>query len=162
MLIWTEERKRVKQMERESLAWAVACAVAQTGPRVQPPAVVQRSANPRPAAAALPPGRFRAASPGPRGGAAGAGGRPQPLLPAPALLETLTPRASIFSRIRAQSRLLGRLGRGCGVRYMPTLPWRINRRCPSDTRCDSPFIQLQRQSTSWKTQLVSKPLAFCT
>ena len=60
MLIWTEERKRVKQMERESLAWAVACAVAQTGPRVQPPAVVQRSANPRPAAAALPPGRFRA------------------------------------------------------------------------------------------------------
>ena len=56
MLIWTEESNREKQMERENLAWAVACAVAQTGPRVQPPAVVQRSANPRPAAAALPPG----------------------------------------------------------------------------------------------------------
>lgn len=87
-------------------------------------------------------------SAGPRGG--GRGRRPTAAAPsttcAPA---TLTPRVSIFSRIRAQSRLVARLGRRCGVGYMPTLPWQINRRCPSDTRCDSPFIQLTARTVNF-------------
>lgn len=157
MLIWTEEGKRKADGEG-SLAWAAAQTDPGSGTPCSGPERLQTEVpwQPHCLAAGSVPCLCRAAR-WRRGRRPMAAAGLHHLRPC-----DLDPRVSIFSRIRAQSRLVARLGWRCGVGYMPTLPWQINRRCPSDSRCDSPFIQLTARTVNfWKTQLFSKPLAFC-
>lgn len=89
------------------------------------------------------------ASAGPRGG--GRGRRPMAAAASTTCpLQSLDPAGQhLLPRSEPQSRLVGAPGVECGVGYIPTLPWQINRKCPSDSRCDSPFIQLTARTVNF-------------